>query len=62
LIIYFSEKNDQNIRNLGISEEIKNQYSEIKRIGKIKPVVIDVREIDNLIDVYKLITYKNSIK
>ena len=61
IILYFAEKSDQDIKALEISEEIKNQFKEIKRIGKIKPIVIDIKNCDSLHDVYKLITYKKSI-
>ena len=62
LSLYFTEKSDQDIKELEISEEIKNQYVEIKRIGKIKPIVIDVKNTESLRDAYTLITYKKIIK
>ena len=62
LSLYFTEKSDKDIKELEISEEIKNQYFEIKRIGKIKPTIINVRDAESLHDVYTLIIYKKSIK
>ena len=62
LSLYFTEKSDHDIKELEITEEIKNQYMEIKRIGKIKPIVIDVKDTASLGDAYTLITYKKSIK
>ena len=61
IILYFAEKSDQDIKALEISEEIKNKFMEIKRMGKIKPIVIDIKNRDSLHDVYKLITYKKCI-
>lgn len=62
LSLYFAEKSDQDMKEMEISEEIKNQYLDIKRMGKIKPVEINVKNIETLKDVYTLIAYKKSIK
>ena len=61
LSFYFAEKYDTAITNLGISEKLKQQYVEIKRIGKIKPLIINVKEEKDLINAYVLIKYKNGI-
>jgi len=62
LSMYFAEKFDQDIKNLNVSEDLKAQYFEVKRIGKIKPVVIDVKNLENLHDAYRIIEYKKSIR
>lgn len=60
--LYFTEKSDQDIKELEISEHIKNQYFELKRMGKIKPTILTVKDTESLRDAYMLITYKRSIK
>jgi hypothetical protein len=44
-----------------IAEEVKERYFEMKRMGKIKPVILDIKNRENLKDAYTVIKYKKSI-
>jgi hypothetical protein len=55
---YFTEKSGGGIAELKISDSIKEAYLKHVPIGKLKPVVIEVRKKSQLPDIYTLLTYK----
>lgn len=55
---YFTEKNDEDIKNLPIDQTLKDLYFNTKSIGKLKPLSVDIKTKKILKDVYKLIDYK----
>jgi hypothetical protein len=57
---YFTEKNDWDIRNLKIDQSLKDAYSAHKPIGKLKPLIVEVKTKRTLNDVRELIRYKTS--
>jgi hypothetical protein len=59
---YFTEKNNEGILKLNIDETIKASYLAAKPIGKLKPIVLDLENIDNLEDFRKIIDFKKSLK
>jgi hypothetical protein len=58
---YFTEKTGMGIEDLNISKSIKEQFKASKPTGKLKPLVIEVRNIYQLSDVFATIHYKTAI-
>ena len=56
--LYFTEKNGGGIPGLRIDDSIKEFYLNHKPIGKLKPIVVDVRLKSQLVDINTLIKYK----
>lgn len=56
--MYFTQKSGEGISGLKISDSIKKGYLEHAPIGKLKPVVVQMRIKSQLPDVYKLLEYK----
>ena len=55
---YFTEKSGGGIPDLRIDDSIKAFYFNHKPIGKLKPVVVEVRMKSQLVDINTLIKYK----
>ena len=55
---YFTEKSGAGIHELNIKENLKQSYESNKPIGKLKPLVIDLKSRSQLDDAYTLIRYK----
>lgn len=55
---YFTEKTGAGIAELEIDDSIKEFYLNHKSIGKLKPLVVEVRKKSQLGDVSTLIRYK----
>lgn len=55
---YFTEKNGAGIPGLKIDDSIKEFYLNHKSIGKLKPLVVEVRKKSQLEDISTLIRYK----
>lgn len=55
---YFTEKTGAGITELGISDNLKQNYETNKPIGRLKPLVADVNKQSQLSDIYSLIRYK----
>ena len=55
---YFTEKSGGGIPGLKIDDSIKEFYLNHKPIGKLKPVVVEVRKKSQLVDIITLIKYK----
>lgn len=59
---YFTEKDLENIAALPISEEIKSDFCVQKPIGKLIPMIIEVKNSEPLQDIEAVIGYKLSKK
>lgn len=55
---YFTEKSGGGIPGLKIDDSIKEFYVNHKPIGKLKPIVIEVKRKSQLVDIKTLIEYK----
>jgi hypothetical protein len=55
---YFTENSGSGIPGLEIDDSIKEFYLNHKPIGKLKPIVVEVRTNSQLDDIYALIKYK----
>lgn len=55
---YFTEASGGGISRLKIDDSIKEFYLNHKPIGKLKPIVIEVRVKSQLVDINTLIKYK----
>lgn len=58
LALYFTEKSGGGIPGLKINGSIIKDYLDHKAIGKLKPVVVEVRSKAQLQDIYTLLRYK----
>lgn len=58
---YFTEKNDKDIRDLKIDQRLKDDYFSHKPVGKLKPLIVEVKTKKTLNDVRELIRYKTSL-
>ncbi|MCD4692398.1 MAG: DUF3788 domain-containing protein [Calditrichales bacterium] len=56
---YFTEKSGAGIPRLKIDDSIKEFYLNHKPIGKLKPIVVEVRRKSQLVDINTLIKYKS---
>jgi hypothetical protein len=59
---YFTERNCAGIFEMEIDEKIKKDFSAHKPIGKLLPLVIDMKLIEQLPDLLKIIEYKKGLK
>jgi len=59
---YFTEKATSAIDALEIKPRLKEEYHSAKAIGKLIPLVIEVREMEQLADVFALARLKKNIK
>ena len=55
---YFTEKSGGGIPELRIDDSIKEFYLNHKPIGKLKPIVVEVRKKSQLSDINTLLKYK----
>ena len=56
--LYFTEKSGEGIPGLKIDDSIKEFYLNHKPIGKLKPIVVEVRKKSQLVDINTLVKYK----
>lgn len=59
---YFTAKNCIGIDALDINDRIKKDFSEAKSVGKLLPLILDIRKKEQLGDLLKIIDYKKSLK
>jgi len=59
---YFTEKTIGGIHDLAIDEKIKESLMESKNIGKLIPVIINVKHKNQLYDLLQIIMYKKNLK
>lgn len=59
---HFTEKTRVGVRNLPVSDEIKDRIENAPIKGKLVSLILAVSEVEHLPDLYTLITYKQSCK
>ncbi len=59
---YFTEKNCGGLDDLGLNQELMQQFIQSKPIGKLLPMLFTIREIPHLEDLLKVVQYKKSLK
>ena len=59
---YFTEKHLEGIAELDISEQIKEDFSQMKPIGKLLPMVISIDRQEQLADVLKVVKFKKEAR
>lgn len=57
---YFTARKGMGIPELDIDPVLKASYAAAKPIGKLKPLVVDLKEFEQLSDLYTLLRYKIS--
>ena len=62
LTFYFTEKNVEGIYSLDINNDIKEAIIETKHVGKLIPVIIEVKDKGKIKDGLKIMEYKNNLK
>ena len=59
---YFIEKTRLGINDLNIENNIKEDFSQSKNIGKLIPLIVNVSRKEQISDVLKIIEYKKKLK
>lgn len=59
---YFTSKSDKDIEELPIPPDVKDSYREHPSIGKLKPLVIEVKSKKALEPVFVVANYKSGLK
>ncbi len=59
IAFYFTDKNTKDIKGLRIDRRYKTEYLSHKSIGKLKPLIIDVKTKKALSNVFELVQYKS---
>lgn len=62
ITFYFTEKNIEAIAGLNITEVIKVEFCKAKPVGRLIPLILEVREIDQMDDLLTLVRFKKSLK
>jgi hypothetical protein len=55
---YFGEKADADIQRLDIDVSLKQAFASSTRVGKLRPLQVEVRDRTHLADLYTLMRYK----
>jgi hypothetical protein len=58
---YFNEKNRGGIKDLDINQKNKDTFEKAQPIGKLFPLTLDIKNINDLNDFKKIIEYKINI-
>lgn len=59
---FFTAKNCSGIDTLDINDRIKKDFAEVKSVGKLIPLIIDLRKKEQLDDLLKIVEYKKNLK
>jgi hypothetical protein len=62
IVFYFTEKTCTGINELDIKENIKEEFIHAKHIGKLIPLIIRMKKMDQIDDAIKIISYKKKLK
>ena len=62
LTFYFVEKTIEGIYNLDINDEIKKNTKEAKPVGKLIPIIIEIKNKTKMKNGIKILKYKNKLK
>lgn len=58
----FTLKNGSGIDDLNISDSIKENFAKGKNAGKFLPLILDIRQTDQLKDFLQIVEYKKALK
>lgn len=58
----FTLKNCSGIDDLNISDSIKENFAKGKNAGKFLPLILDIRQTDQLKDFLQIVEYKKALK
>jgi hypothetical protein len=56
--LYFTEKSGAGIDELAIADSLKEQYRSHRPVGRLKPLVVEVKKKAQLRDIYTVLHYK----
>lgn len=59
---YFTEKNSVAVRDLEITDEVKNRFFKEAYIGKLIPLIMELSSLEHLHNLEVLIQYKKGLK
>lgn len=59
---YFTEKNSLGILELNIDEETKQDFKNAKPIGKLIPLTLCIKKMEQLNDLIEIVKYKKELK
>jgi hypothetical protein len=59
---FFTEKHLEGIAALDISEAIKDEFAKAKPVGRLIPMVFDIRGKEQLDDLLTVVRHKKSLK
>jgi len=59
---FFLERHLKGIANLDISEQIKEDFCQMKPIGKLLPMVVNIDKSEQLVDLLKIVKFKKEAK
>jgi len=59
---YFTEKTGKGVLELDIDSKIKEEFELAKPIGKLKPLIIDIKRQKQIKDLKEVIKYKKGLK
>jgi hypothetical protein len=62
ITFYFTEKHIEAIAGLNISEAIKVEFCKAKPVGRLIPLILEVRIMDQMDDLLTLVRFKKSLK
>ena len=59
---YFTENTRSGIFDLPVSDEVKTNFQEMKTVGKLFPLLLEIDKKEQLEDLKAIIIYKKSLK
>lgn len=59
---YFTEKTQTGVQELEVSQNIKDKLKEAKAVGKLIPLILDIRLDEQLKDLKKIVEYKRALR
>ncbi|MDU1905177.1 MAG: DUF3788 family protein [Dysgonomonas sp.] len=59
---YFTEKHIEGIAALDISETIKEEFAKAKPVGRLIPLIVDVKDKEQIDDLLTIVRFKKSLK
>ena len=62
IAFYFTEKHVERIAALDVSEKIKEDFCRMKPVGRLLPMIFDIRGEEQLEDLLKVVAFKKSLK
>ena len=62
ICFYFTEKNRLDILELPINEAVRINFDEAKTIGKLIPLIFDMKRKEQLSDFREIVKYKKNLK